>query len=546
MRKVFSSRPPALVRGICLAVLQCLGAGVALAQDAGAAAEAAATTAAAAPERTVDVLEYVVRGNTVLDVRAIERAVTPFLGPRKTLQDLEAAREALNQAYQAGGYQSVHVDLPEQQVSEGIVYLRVNETRVGRLRVTGAEYTSPREVREQVPALREGAVPNFTQAQAELTDLNRGGQRQVMPLVRQGAVPGTMDVDLKVEDSSPWRASVGLNNDNSADTSKLRLTTTLAHSNLWQLGHSASLSLFVTPQEPDQTKVLSASYTAPLRASRWSLETSGYVSDSDVSTTGGTAVLSKGYAVGLKAVYAVPASDTWWHSFSVGIDLKNNKESLTLGTGSDEVPLKYAPITLAYSGYYQGERTQAGLGLSLVYGTRSFFGWGSNWAAFDRKRYKATSGFMLAKADVNGSRSFASGAQLGLRLSGQMTDSPLVSGEQLASGGMNSVRGYLAAESVGDVGLVGSLELRSWPLALPAIALENARLYVFTDFGHLRLRDPLPEQDDRFTQLAVGAGASFQLGRHVSGRLDLGYPLRRGVRTERHDPRATFSLQASY
>jgi hemolysin activation/secretion protein len=545
MRKVFSSRPPALARGICLSVLQCLGAGVALAQDAGAAAEAA-TTAAAAPERTVDVLEYVVRGNSVLDVRAIERAVTPFLGPRKTLKDLEAAREALNQAYQAGGYQSVHVDLPEQQVTEGIVYLRVNETRVGRLRVTGAEYTSPRDVRDQVPALREGAVPNFTQAQAELTDLNRGGQRQVMPLVRQGAVPGTMDVDLKVEDSSPWRASVGLNNDNSADTSKLRLTTTLGHNNLWQLGHSASLSLFVTPQDLDQTKVLSGSYTAPLRASRWSLEASGYVSDSDVSTTGGTAVLSKGYAVGLKAVYAVPASDTWWHSFSVGIDLKNNKESLTLGTGSDEVPLKYAPITLAYSGYYQGERTQVGLGLSLVYGTRSFFGWGSNWAAFDRKRYKATSGFMLAKADVNGSRSFASGAQLGLRLSGQMTDSPLVSGEQLASGGMNSVRGYLAAESVGDVGLVGSLELRSWPLALPAIALENARLYVFTDFGHLRLRDPLPEQADRFTQLAVGAGASFQLGRHVNGRFDLGYPLRQGARTERHDLRTTFSLQASY
>ncbi len=544
MRKVFSSRPPALARGICLAVLQCLGAGMAQAQAADAAGEAAAT--AAAPERTVDVLEYVVRGNSVLDVRAIERAVTPFLGPRKTLKDLEAAREALNQAYQAGGYQSVHVDLPEQQVTDGIVYLRVNETRVGRLRVTGAEFTSPRDVREQVPALREGEVPNFSQAQAQLTDLNRGGQRQVMPLVRQGAVPGTMDVDLKVEDRSPWRASTSLNNDNSADTSKLRLTTTLGHDNLWQRGHSASLSLFVTPQDLDQTKVVSGSYTAPLRGSAWSLEASGYVSDSDVSTTGGTAVLSKGYAVGLKAVYTVPASDAWWHSFSVGIDLKNNKESLTLGTGGDQVPLKYAPITLAYSGYYQGERTQYGLGLSLVYGTRSFFGWGSNWAAFDYKRYKATPGFMLAKADWSGSRALEGGAQLGFRLSGQMTDSPLVSGEQLAAGGMNSVRGYLAAESVGDVGLVGALEWRTPPLALPAAALENARLYVFSDFGHLRLRDPLPEQEDRFTQLAVGAGASFQLGRHVSGRFDLGYPLRKGARTERHDPRVTFSLQASY
>jgi len=260
MRKVNSGAVPARLRGQCLAVLGCCAAGLAWGQ-------AAPAPDAAQPERTVDVLEYVVRGNSVLDVRSIERAVTPFLGPRKTLKDLEAAREALNQAYQAGGYQSVHVDLPEQQVTEGIVYLRVSETRVGRLRVTGAEFTSPRDVREQVPALREGEVPNFSQAQAQLTDLNRGGQRQVMPLVRQGAVPGTMDVDLKVEDRSPWRASASINNDNSADTSKLRLTTTLGHDNLWQLGHSASLSLFVTPQDLDQTRVVSGSYAAPLRGS---------------------------------------------------------------------------------------------------------------------------------------------------------------------------------------------------------------------------------------------------------------------------------------
>lgn len=37
----------------------------------------------AAPARLVDVNEYFVRGNTVLDARAIEEAVYPFLGPQK-------------------------------------------------------------------------------------------------------------------------------------------------------------------------------------------------------------------------------------------------------------------------------------------------------------------------------------------------------------------------------------------------------------------------------------------------------------------------------
>ncbi|MDN2700293.1 ShlB/FhaC/HecB family hemolysin secretion/activation protein, partial [Janthinobacterium sp. SUN073] len=63
---------------LCLAMLALPG--MARAQDA---VPSAAHVAApvAAPERQVTIEEYLVRGNTVLDARAIEEAVTPFLGP---------------------------------------------------------------------------------------------------------------------------------------------------------------------------------------------------------------------------------------------------------------------------------------------------------------------------------------------------------------------------------------------------------------------------------------------------------------------------------
>lgn len=541
MVEMKKSGGPLRWRAVCLASLA-LSCGAGWAQtDAGAAAAPPAELA-----REVDVLEYIVRGNTVLDVRAIERAVSPFLGPRKTVKDIESARDALLAAYQSMGYQSVYVDLPEQQVTDGLVFLQVNETRVGRVRVVGAEYNSPVEVREQVPALREGAVPDFNQAQVELTALNRGGKRQVMPLVRQGALPGTMDVDLKVEDSSPWRASVGLNNDRSADTEALRLSASVGHDNLWQLGHSASISMFTTPQDVEETMVWSGSYSAPLRGTDWSLDASGYVSDSRVATVGGTSVIGKGYSLGLKASYTVPASGAWWHNFSAGVDFKNNEEALQFGNTSDEVPLKYAPITLAYSGYYQGERLQYGLGLSLVFGTRTFLGWGSDWQEFGYKRFKASPSFHLVKADFNGSFGLADGAQMGWRFAGQLTDSPLISGEQIAAGGSNSVRGYLSAEATGDVGLVGSLEWRTKPLTWLGDRVEGWRAYVFADAGHLRLREPLPEQQDRFTLVSLGVGTNLRIGQHTGVRLDLGYPLKAGPRTERHEPRLTFNLSASY
>ncbi|MET3179227.1 UNVERIFIED_ORG: hemolysin activation/secretion protein [Variovorax guangxiensis] len=533
-----------------LAVFAMTAQGAAFAQASGPAPQPAPAVAPSAeavePARKVDISEYIVRGNTVLDARAIEKAVTPFLGPDRTLKDVEGARDALLAAYQAAGYQSVYVDLPEQQVTQGVVFLRVNETRVGRVRVVGAEYNSPLEVRDQVPALKEGGVPNFNQAQSELAALNRGPKRQVMPLVRQGAMPGTMDVDLKVEDSSPWRASAGLNNDYSADTRKLRASFSLGHDNLWQLGHSASISFFGAPQDLSQTKVISASYAMPVRGTNWSLEANAFSSDSNVATVGGTDVLGKGHSFGVKATYTVPNAGDWWHAFSIGIDFKNNKEALTLKGSGDTVPLKYAPITLSYSGFRQSEKSQYGIGISLVVGTSSSFKYGSDWAAFDYKRYKSSPSFMVLKTDLNGTHTFDGGSQLAFRFNGQMTDSPLVSSEQIAGGGMNSVRGYLSAEATGDYGVVGSVELRSKPLTFLGSAVENWRVYAFADAARLRLKSPLPEQEDRFSLYSIGVGTTFKVGQYFAGRVDIGYPLTDGPRTKKHDTRVNFSLTANY
>jgi hemolysin activation/secretion protein len=124
-----------------------------------------------------------------------------------------------------------------------------------------------------------------------------------------------MDVDLKVDDSSPWRASVGLNNDYSADTKEMRTSMSVGHDNLWQLGHSATIGFWHAGRpEPDQ--VWSASYVAPIGTQGWSVEATGYQSNSNVASAGGTSVLGKGHSLGMKVNYTVPNSGIWWHSFS--------------------------------------------------------------------------------------------------------------------------------------------------------------------------------------------------------------------------------------
>ena len=65
-----------------------------------------------------DLLELRVKGNTLLDPKELGRTVYPFLGPKKTIDTVESARAALEKVYQGKGYQTVAVDIPEQDVKE--------------------------------------------------------------------------------------------------------------------------------------------------------------------------------------------------------------------------------------------------------------------------------------------------------------------------------------------------------------------------------------------------------------------------------------------
>jgi hemolysin activation/secretion protein len=220
---------------------------------------------------------------------------------------------------------------------------------------------------------------------------------------------------------------------------------------------------------------------------------------------------------------------------------------LSLNGSGSTVPLKYAPIAFGYSGFVQHERSSYGLNMTLLTATRSFLGYGSSDQQFDDNRFKASPSFTILKADTNGTYNFANNMQIGARMSGQLTESPLVSGEQIAGGGLSSVRGYLSAEATGDYGVVGSAELRTKPMDyLNSAHVENWRAYTFVDFARLFLRSPLPEQNAVFSLASLGIGSSFELTPKVNGRLDLGYPLLNGPRTRRHSVMFNFSVTANY
>jgi len=305
-----------------------------------------------AQDARFDVFEYRVDGVSLLPAQTVEQAVYPHLGEQKSLADVEKARAALEKAYHGAGYLTVLVTIPQQRVNEGVVQLAVTEAPVDRLRVVESRFYSPDDIKAQVPSLAEGQVPNFQDMQSELVALNRSADRRVTPVLRPGKTPGTVEVDLKVQDELPLHGSVDLNDRYSQDTSRTRLGASLRYDNLWGRQHSLGLSLQTVPGSPNESQVVSLNYTWPQSDGSF-LAFYGVKSDSDVAAVGTLNVLGRGTIVGARYIRPLPGSDSFFHSATFGVDHKDFQQSVNLiGSGGFNTPITY--LGVAFNFHLQG------------------------------------------------------------------------------------------------------------------------------------------------------------------------------------------------
>ncbi len=501
--------------------------------------------APAGSKSTFDILEYQVEGNTVLPNLAIERAVYPFLGPGRSIDDVEKARAALEKAYQKAGFLSVYVDIPEQKVEDGVVRLHVTEGRVERVRVTGNRYFSRNQILASVPSVQEGNVPDFPKLQAELNTLARTPDRTVTPILKPGAAPGTLDVDLEVKDQLPLHAEIELNNRQTPNTEPLRLQAALRYDNLWQRQHSISLFYQTAPQEPSSLRVFSASYALPIGTQGDTLAFYGVKSDSNVAAIGATDVIGKGYIVGVRGVLALRPLGKYMHSATLGLDYKDFDDTVILGADTFETPVNYAPLSADYSASFPLGKTANSASVALNTAPRGLFG--NDDAEFEGKRVNARASYVYLRGNWSTDVPLDTRTALQFKLLGQLADQPLISNEQFCIGGLETVRGYLECEALGDNALAGGLQVsRALPFSRETGKIDRMSLVAYLEGGMVWVIDPLPEQDPDFGFYSVGVGVRAQAYTYLQAALDVALPLATGPNTERYDPRVLFRLAAQF
>jgi hemolysin activation/secretion protein len=489
-----------------------------------------------------DIWEYQVAGNTLLPTEDIERAVYGHLGPHKTIKDVEAAQKALEALYQKRGYGTVFVDIPEQDVSSGVVTLKVTEGQVERLRVTGSRYFSLGRIKARVPSLAKGKVPHLPDVQKELAALNSSSpDRVITPVLRPGMTPGKVEVELKVKDELPLHGSLDINDRYTADTTRLRLNGTIRYDNLWQREHSVSVSYQVSPEDPNEVEVFSGTYLFRSPFSDHLLALYGVSSSTDVATVGTLGVIGSGVIGGARYIIPLKSLDNYFHNVTLGADYKDFSESIALqGSDSLNTPISYLMFSTQYSGTWLTKGATTHLNVGVNFALR---GLGNTQKEFENKRFNADPNFAYLRASFDRTQPLIWNASLFVRMRGQVSNSPLISNEQFSAGGVDSVRGYLESQVLADDGIDGTLELRSPSLAeYVSPELSQLQLLTFVDGAAMRVRQALPSQASDYYLWSAGIGMKLTARKNINAALFWAWPFQTAGTTVAGDSRLHFDV----
>ncbi len=468
-----------------------------------------------------DIRSFKVENNQILSPELIQKTLAPFTGSQRHFRDVEEARKALQQRYLDRGLSTVTVVIPEQEVSQGIIRFRVQENRIAKISVFGAYHHDDANIRQSMPNLREGEVPNLVRIAESLRLANENPSKETHLLMRPTGNPGEIEALIRVDDEKPWKAFTSLDNTGDDFTGELRWALGYQHSNLLNRDHVLTLRAITSPGHFDEVKIFGAGYRIPLYEQADVIDLYAGYSDVDSGNLAGLFDVSgAGTLFGARYTHSFDKHGPWIHRLAVGLDYRDyeDKTRPVLGlNGPQNVTVR--PLSLIYALAYQDSVNQGQIYISLFRNLPG--GQHGSSADFENARSGAETDYLLWQIGGQFARALPKDWQLQARLDAQFTSDRLVPGEQFALGGMDNVRGFHHNTIGGDQGYRLNLELYTPDLGeLTTPKDDQLRFLAFGEGGETW--DNLPRRTADETISSVGFGLRYSWKKNLNLSLDLG------------------------
>jgi len=482
----------------------------------------------------------------------LERELCVYLNQPLTRLTIRDIKYTISEYYRDNNYPLVVVEVPEQDITSGVLQLVILEGRLGKVSVQGNCYFSSQRLRNYIdlmpndPICERGLI-------RDLNFINRNPFRRVDVVYSPGEDVGTTDLTLMVDDRRPLRFYAGVENNGVPSTSRSRWLAGFNWGNAFWLDHILAYQ-FTASYKTSEFFAHTLQYIAPLP---WHHVFNVYGGYSRVSAdlpipnmrnTGRSYQASGRYSIPL------PPSRALYHEFTIGYDWKRTNNTIEF---SDTIlnfgkNVNISQFLLGYSGNYERPRYRLDFGLDAVFSPGKMMSDQSK-EDYESLREGADNDWVYGVGQFVYLQRLPQDFSLSLLFKGQLTYQNLLPSEQFYLGGYDTVRGYDQRQVNSDNGILLSGELRS-----PAVQIlkhfkarhRNVRdafqALIFLDYGWGINHDAIPGFPKSEWLMGAGPGVRYTIDPYLTARLDWGVKLHKqaafgGGNTEVH-----FAVTASY
>lgn len=441
--------------------------------------------------------------SAILPAEKLAELARPYTGRELALAELRDLTTRIDEAYRERRVVTARAVIPPQDVSDGIVDIRLVEGRVGGIAVEGNASTDTDFITRRI-GLVPGELVDLPALEQDLRRFNRTQDAQLRADLAAGQRFGTSDLKILVEE--PPRHSLRLSLDNGGSEGSGEWRTGLQYTNRSLLGFRDELSLGVVGAEGQES--YSVGYSFPVNRSGGRLSLAAYKDHVEIENGPLRELGISGRSTGTVVALRQPVH--------LG---ERSRTDLVLGSKRRETRNWISSIPLQETQTVDGH-----LGVEHQAADDQGYWIATYTLTAGRAKGFERSNYTLGRAFVRRIQALAPGwsaqASLNYQHSGH---SPLPSGEQLQIGGEYSVRGYPVGVWSGDRGFIASLELHH-PLGELAAAEgrpgARATGFFFADHGRVTPDRAPNSLEPQHRQLgSAGWGVRAAIGERVDARL---------------------------
>jgi hemolysin activation/secretion protein len=397
-----------------------------------------------------------IEGSTGMSSEQLQPLLADLINKQVTLTELQQGAAKIRQYYREKGYPLVLAYIPEQVISDGVVKMVVLEGRYGNIHVTNNTDLNP-SVASPIELLKTGDVITAPALDKSLLLVAEQPGVIASSILRAGADTGTADLDVTIEKAKQYNGSVYLDNYGNKYTGEYRLGGIFNLYNPLKRGDQLNLEILGTNESQYYGRV---SYQIPIN--KWGTQVGAGFSYLDYTLGDNFKVLdATGTAANTRVFFTQPLILQRDKKLSFGMQFENKELRDKYKAIDYSSPKNVKIVTAMLDGTRYDNAIAGGVTRGLVtvgYGNLTLDNAADR--VIDDATAKTAGNFALISFNLLRLQKLNDKWSLYGRLAGQMSDKNLNSSEKMSLGGAYGVRAYPQGEASGDVGLLGTAEVR--------------------------------------------------------------------------------------